>query len=339
MVKLKTKLVAHIEMMRPYTLFYSGMLGFASALFISEGSAPTWRLVLAFLVPTLGWLAGLYAGDYYDRDLDAISKPHRPVPSGRVGPKEAFGFMVGYILLGYALALVLSPWALVVAVLTTVFGIAYSKTFKRHAILGNLDRGLLAFFTVTFAAAATRNLEFGGLFLVLCGIFFFHDSSTNLIGAIRDLEGDRDAGYGTVPVVYGIKRSVQISGLLSLSWIVFAVPLFVHYYESWLAIGLFATALVLTAVVYAVLFGYGDDLTRKQALAAHKVTVIERLIMTAAVAAIYGSTLMVLLLLLSVSVAAQVAQVVMRNRYEFASSDSQEDPCGQEEQREPSHTS
>ena len=338
-MKLKTKLVAHIEMMRPYTLFYSGMLGFSSALFFSEDTAATWRLVLAFLVPTLGWLAGLYAGDYYDRDLDAISKPHRPVPSGRVGPREAFGFMVGYISLGYGLALVLSPWALLLAVLTTVFGIAYSKTFKRHAILGNLDRGLLACFTVAFAAAATHSLAVGGLFLVLCGIFFFHDSSTNLIGAIRDLDGDREAGYGTVPVVYGIKRSIQISGLLSLSWIVFAVPMFVHYYERWLAVGLFAASLVLTAVVYSVLFGYGEDLTRKQALAAHKVTVIERLILTAAVAAIYGPALMVLLLLLSVSVAAQVAQVVLRNRYEFSSPYSSEDPCGQEEHCEPSRTS
>ncbi len=331
-MKLKTKIVAHIEMMRPYTLFYSGMLGFASALFISEGSAPTWRLALAFLVPTLGWLAGLYAGDYYDRDLDAISKPHRPVPSGRVSPREAFGFMVGYITFGYALALILSPWALVVAVLTTVFGIAYSKTFKRHALLGNLDRGLLACFTVTFAAAATHSLKVGGLFLVLCGIFFFHDSSSNLIGAIRDLEGDREAGYGTVPVVYGIKRSIQISGFLSLSWMVFAVPMFFHYHDRWLAVGLFVASLVLTAVIYSVLFGYGENMTRKQALAAHKVMVIERLILAAAVAAIYGSALMVLLPLLFAATATQVAQIVLRNRYEFAPSDAyEEDPRGQKD--------
>lgn len=336
MKKLITKLVAHIEMMRPYTLFYSGMLGFASALFISEGTAAPWRLALAFLVPTLGWLAGLYAGDYYDRDLDAISKPHRPIPSGRVSPREAFGFMVGYISVGYALALILSPWALLVAILTTVFGIAYSKTFKRHAILGNLDRGLLACFTVTFAAAATRSLEAGGMILILFGIFFFHDSSSNLIGAIRDLEGDREAGYGTVPVVYGITRSIQISSLLSISWMVFALPLFFHYHERWLAAAMFVLSLMLTAVIYSVLFGYGENLTRKQALGAHKVMVIERLILSGAVAAIFGPALTVLVLTLGAITATQVAQSVLRNRYEFSPSVPVEEArSGKKEHGEP----
>jgi 4-hydroxybenzoate polyprenyltransferase/geranylgeranylglycerol-phosphate geranylgeranyltransferase len=316
-MKPRTKLLAHIEMMRPYTLFYSGTLGFAAALFLSGGEAKTWRLALAFLVPTLGWLAGLYAGDYYDRDLDAIAKPHRPVPSGRVSAREAFGFMVGYIIVGYVLALVLSPLALLVAVLTTVFGIAYSKTFKRYAILGNLDRGLLACFTVLFAGAAVHSLR-AGWPLLLFGIFFFHDSSSNLIGALRDVEGDRAAGYRTVPVVYGISRSVRICGLLTLSWLAFALPLFIHYHGRELSVVLFAVTLLLTALVYLMLLGHGERLTRKQALGAHKMVVIERLILSAAVGAIYGPALGMLLLLVVAIAVTLVAQMALRNRYEFA---------------------
>ena len=320
-MKIRTKLLAHVEMMRPYTLFYSGTLGFAAALFLSEGEAAAWRVALAFLVPTLGWLAGLYAGDYYDRHLDAISKPHRPVPSGRVGAREAFGFMVGYITVGYALALILSSLAFLIAILTTVFGIAYSKTFKRHAILGNLDRGLLACFTVLFAGAAVHNLEVRPL-LLLFGIFFFHDSTSNLIGAMRDLEGDREAGYRTAPVVYGLSRSVEIAGLLTLSWMALAVPLFIHYRDHELAVALFAAAFLMTALVYTVLFRYREGLTRRQALGAHKVVVIERLMLAAAVAAIYGSPLTVLALLALTIAATLVSQALLRNRYEFGSGDA-----------------
>jgi geranylgeranylglycerol-phosphate geranylgeranyltransferase len=316
-VKVRTKLLAHLEMMRPYTLFYSGTLGFASALFLSEGQAQPWRLVMAFLVPTLGWLAGLYAGDYYDRDLDAASKPHRPVPSGRVGAREAFAFMVGYITVGYALALLLSPLALAVAVLTTVFGIAYSKTFKRHALLGNMDRGLLACFTVLFAGAAVRDI--GWSVAVLCGIFFFHDGSSNLIGAIRDVEGDRDSGYRTVPVVYGVRRSITISGVMTLSWLAVAVPLFAYYHERTVSLGLFVVSLLMTGLAYYVLLAHRGALTREQALGAHKVVVLERLVLSAAVAAIFGPDLVVLVLLAVVLVATQVAQVSLRNRYEFDS--------------------
>jgi 4-hydroxybenzoate polyprenyltransferase/geranylgeranylglycerol-phosphate geranylgeranyltransferase len=315
--KLRVKLVAHLEMMRPYTLFHAGMLGFASALFISEGSAAPWRAALSFLVPTLGWLAGLYAGDYYDRYLDAIAKPRRPIPSGRVGAREAFCFMIGYISTGYVLALVLSPLALLVAVLTTIFGIAYSKTFKRRALLGNLDRGLLACFTVLFAGAATHSLQAGWSLFVLLGIFFFHDSSSNLIGAIRDLEGDREAGYRTVPVVYGLSRSVQTSGLLMLLGLSFSVPLFFHYRNREAALALFMGALLLITPTYYSLFANRKRLTRKQALGAHKVMVIERLILSAAVSVVYGSALVVLPLLAVTLAATQIAQLALRDRYEL----------------------
>ncbi len=227
--------------------------------------------------------------------------------------------MFAYIGIGYSLALVLSPLALLIAVLTTVFGIAYSKTFKRHAIMGNLDRGLLACFTVLFAGAAVHSLEAEWSLLVLCAIFFFHDSSSNLIGAIRDRDGDRAAGCRTVPVAYGIPLSIRISGILTLSWVTIAVPLFVRYHHRELAVTLFALALLLTALVYLMLLRRMKGLTPREALAAHKLVVLERLVLSSAVAAIYGPAPKVLLLLVVAVAATQVAQALLRNRYEFAS--------------------
>lgn len=316
-MKLRMKLLAHLETMRPYTVFHSGMLGFAAALFLSEGTAPPWRIALAFLVPTLGWVSGLYGGDYFDRDLDAVAKPHRPVPSGRISARTAFWFMVGYIIAGYVLALVLSPIALLIAVVTTVVGVAYSKALKRHALIGNFDRGLLAAFTVLFAGAAVHGLDVGWPLAVLCAMFFFHDSSSNLVGAIRDLEGDRDAGYRTVPVVYGIPRAVFTSGLLALAWLTLAFVLFFFERPQGVAVALLVLAALMTVLVHLVLLVRRKRLTRQQALGAHKVIVLERLILSAAVAAVFGPIEVVLPILAIVVVATQVAQMTLRNRYEF----------------------
>ena len=41
---------------------------------------------------------------------------------------------------------------------------------------------------------------------------------------IRGIESDREAGYRTVPAVYGVSRSILISGMLTFSWLVFALP-------------------------------------------------------------------------------------------------------------------
>ena len=48
--------------------------------------------------------AGMAANDWADRDLDADERPHRPIPSGRVRPGDAFGLAVGLTAAGCALA-------------------------------------------------------------------------------------------------------------------------------------------------------------------------------------------------------------------------------------------
>src|SRR5437762_3946937 len=211
----KQKILAHLEMTRPYTLFYAGLQAMAGAEVSSHGQVAVWRVVLAVLVVLCGWEAGLYAGDYFDRELDAQSKPTRAIPSGRVSPREAWNVMIGLILIGYALALILGIINLLIAVGTTALGIAYSKAFKGQALLGNFDRGLLGMCAVAFGAVASSTITWS-LLLPLLLMVLCHDSSTNLVGAMRDREGDGNAGYKTVPVIYGMGRAVDIACALVL---------------------------------------------------------------------------------------------------------------------------
>ena len=63
------------------------------------------RLVLPLASACLYW-AGMALNDYADRSLDAVERPERPLPSGRVRPGEAFGLAVGLTGAGVALAAV-----------------------------------------------------------------------------------------------------------------------------------------------------------------------------------------------------------------------------------------
>ena len=314
-VKLRAKTLAHLEMMRPYTMFHSGLLAIAGAEIASLGQVPAWRVALAALVTMCGWEAGLYAGDYYDRHLDAVAKPSRPVPSGRVSPREAFLTMIGLIATGYLAALILGPANLALAVFTTVLGIAYSKTFKNQAILGNFDRGILGICAVLFGALAGGTILQVSVF-VLCAMVFFHDSATNLVGAIRDIEGDRAAGYSTVPVVYGLEKAVRIACGLALAWAVLGVLLLNIVVPSALAVVLFALAVILAATVYAPMWRTPGRVFRQQALRGHKYLIAERLVLLSAVIAVFAPA-SVALSLLTVTLAASLgAQVMLRDRYE-----------------------
>jgi len=75
-----------------------------------------WRTgVLAGSSACLYW-AGMALNDYADRELDAVERPERPIPSGRVSAQTALGVAAGLTGAGVALAAVAGRRALAVAV-------------------------------------------------------------------------------------------------------------------------------------------------------------------------------------------------------------------------------
>ncbi|HXT37946.1 MAG TPA: UbiA family prenyltransferase [Chloroflexota bacterium] len=313
-VSWRVKALAHLEMTRPYTMFHAGLVAVAGAELASSGHGAPWRMALAGVVTICGWEAGLYAGDYYDRELDAQSKPFRPVPSGRVSPREAFLTMVGLILTGYACALALGPGNLALAILTTVLGIAYSKTFKAKALLGNFDRGVLGVCAALFGALAVGTPAHGTVLLLL--LVFLHDSASNLVGTIRDVDGDRAAGYATVPVVYGVPRAASIAAGLALGAVLAGIALMISLAAGPLAWTLFLGALVLDAFVYLGLVSGRSVLNRARALSAHKYLVVERLLLFNGFIAVYAPPAVSLALLAGTLAASVGAQVLLRDRHE-----------------------
>jgi geranylgeranylglycerol-phosphate geranylgeranyltransferase len=313
--RVRIKALAHLEMTRPYTVFHSGLVAIAGIELASGGHVSAWRTALAAVVTMCGWVAGLYAGDYYDRDIDARSKPDRPVPSGRVSPREAFSTMVVLIAIGYLAALALSVANLVLAVATTALGIAYSKTFKSKAILGNFDRGVLGVCAVFFGALAGGNVVQPSV-LLLAALVFFHDSATNLVGAIRDIDGDRAAGCQTVPVVYGLVRAIDIAAALALAWLVCGVALVVLLLPNPLALVLFAGGALLAASIYGSLWLARHRATRPMALRAHKYLVVERLLVMSAFIAAFAPAGAALGILAATVAATVGSQALLRDRGE-----------------------
>jgi 4-hydroxybenzoate polyprenyltransferase/geranylgeranylglycerol-phosphate geranylgeranyltransferase len=312
---LRTKVIAHLEMMRPYTMFHPGLVAIAGVELASGGQAPFGRIALAAVAVLAGWEAGLYASDYYDRELDAMSKPSRPVPSGRVPPREAFWTMVGLIAAGYILALLLGPANLALAVLTTVLGIAYSRAFKSMAILGNFDRGVLGVCAVLFGALAGGRL-FTVPILLLCLLVFVHDGGTNLVGTMRDVSGDREAGYQTVPVVYGLTRSLELAMTAAGLWMLAAAVLLLITRAGTLAVLLVAGAAIIDLFVYLPLWPGRALITRTGALGAHKSLVLERLVLFSGIIAIRAPAALVAGLLTGTVIVTLVAQAFLRDRYE-----------------------
>ncbi|GAA2805163.1 UbiA family prenyltransferase [Crossiella cryophila] len=312
-------LLAHLEICRPDSMFYAGLVGLAGAVLaarLGQTDPDTWRLFAAWAAPTCGWIASLYGGDYFDRELDATAKPHRPIPSGRMSPRTAFTGMVLTIVLGLVFAIVLNPLNLVLGAIAVVSGISYSRTFKARGIAGNLMRGVptaLAFLVGTTASTAIPPWEL----LPLALAFWLHDSASNLVGALCDTDSDREGGYRTYPVRHGDAASLRMLTVLNGLWIALAVgwPLLLadRLDLGWLWPFL-ALALPLCALCQLRLTRAPRPIPRLAALRAHEILVGERLVLATGFIAVSGRPGLAVAVLAPAVVLTGVARAFMRRR-------------------------
>ncbi|WP_345944855.1 UbiA family prenyltransferase [Streptomyces albus] len=309
---------AHLETWRPYTLAHPGLVGLAGAA-AGAGAHTPQGLLAAWLCPTLGWLGGHYLGDYFDRALDAIGKPQRPIPSGRLAARTALLCGLAAEICAAAVTLAVN-WPVVVGVVLALAGIvAYSRVLKGRGILGNGVRGLLTGLAVLFGAAvsapAGRPPSWDVLPVVVALVL--HDTASNLVGTLRDTDADRSGGYRTVPVLRGVAAAARIAALLYLAALLCAVVHLATAARHPAAGGLLAAvAAVAGAAAFRPLLRT-PSLDARLALWSHEVLVGERLVLSAAVIACHWGGRPALALLLPALAVSLPAQRRMRTRHEF----------------------
>jgi 4-hydroxybenzoate polyprenyltransferase/geranylgeranylglycerol-phosphate geranylgeranyltransferase len=323
MSPLWTRVLVHAEACRPDTLFYAGTVGLSGAV-LTDVDAQPWLLLLAWLVPTLAWIASIYGGDYFDRDLDRLTKPHRPIPSGRLRAETARAIMVLFIGAGGLVAVLVNPLTAGLAAVACVFGIAYASVLKGRGLWGNVARGLPAALTLLWGSMVVQPLP--ELRLVpLAVVFWLHDSGSNLLGALGDRDGDRRGGYRTYPVLRGDEATVRGMVGFLVAWLALAAlwPPVLGTGMSWsLSLPVYYAGLAVTGlangVSVALVARAPRPIPRAVCLRAHEIVVAERIVLGTFLPAAAGRPDVALLVGGTSLAATLVARGLMRRRYEPA---------------------
>ena len=319
-ITLATKLFAHLEMMRPYTVIWCGLVSLAGASLSWERLPPLDVAILALMIPIMGWIAGLYLSDFLDRDLDKIEKPHRPIPSGRIKPYEALA--VGGIFAGIG---TLFSWYLGIRNFVLVFIVAalvlsYTSIAKSRGFFGHINRGIVTVAAYLYGVFTSQMpLEAIPVYIwFLAPVFLIHDANSNLVGAIRDMDGDKKGGYQTIPVKYGLKKSIILSAILTCIWFPLAVylPLTFDFVSQNYYYIIIIDVIILLSFYLFFLWSL-KSYSREKALRYHEFFVIERITLASAfiigsATFIQGISIYATALLLTV-----IFQISLRSRYEF----------------------
>ncbi|HYQ64488.1 UbiA family prenyltransferase [Actinophytocola sp.] len=317
---LRARVLAHLEACRPDTLFYAGTVGLSGAV-LTDVDTPPRLLLLAWLVPTLAWVASIYGGDYFDRELDRLTKPHRPIPSGRVAAGTARAVMVAGIAAGGLIAVLVNPLTAGLAAVACVFGIAYASVLKGRGLWGNVVRGLPTALTLLWGSMVVQPLPEPRL-VPLAVAFWLHDSGSNLLGALGDRDGDQRGGCRTYPVLHGDDATVRGLVNFGMCWVAIAAlwPLVPGTAIPAVSLPVYAAGLAVVAlanwVAVALVARAPRPIPRAVCLRAHEIVVAERIVLGTFLPAAAGRADIALLVGGPSLAATLVARGLMRRRYE-----------------------
>lgn len=191
---------------------------------------------LIFIAVFLVTGAGNAINDYFDAGIDAINRPDRPIPSGRVTKEAAFRVSIALFIAGIIISYFIgsSRITFFIAVFNSFLLYFYAHSLKRKVFVGNSSVSYLSGSTFLFGGAA-----YGGKGIEIIFVLFFLSMLATLareiVKTIEDIEGDKRNGASTLPVRIGERHSAYIAsfvGILAivLSPIPFIMGLFNEYY-------------------------------------------------------------------------------------------------------------
>lgn len=150
--------------------------------------------------------------DWFDRHVDAINEPQRPIPSGRMPGRWGLYVAVGWTALSLLVATVLGTWGFVAAVAGLLLAWAYSAPplrLKRNGWWGNAACGLsyegLAW--ITGAAVMAGGAMPGGHSLALALLYSLGAHGIMTLNDFKSVRGDSAMGIGSLPVRLGVDRA------------------------------------------------------------------------------------------------------------------------------------
>ena len=153
--------------------------------------------------------------DWFDRHVDAINEPHRPIPSGRVPGRWGLYIAIIWTVLSLIVAWTLGIWVFIAACIGCLLAWAYSAPPARlkrngwwgNAAVGGCYEGLPWF---TGAAAMAAELPETNV-LYVCLLYSIGAHGIMTLNDFKAMDGDRALGIRSLPVMLGAASAARLA--------------------------------------------------------------------------------------------------------------------------------
>lgn len=137
---------AYIQLLRPANIVTSVadiFAGISIAGFTFTSDFESIKTVILLSIATKGlYGGGIVFNDVFDAELDAIERPERPIPSGKVTKTNATLWGSFWLLMGIVAAFFNSTQSGIIAIVVAILALVYNRFGKHRDILGPINMGL-----------------------------------------------------------------------------------------------------------------------------------------------------------------------------------------------------
>ena len=206
------KIIHYLTILRPVNAAMAAGAVWLGA-WISSSPLPAGPIFLLATVAFLSTGFGNVVNDLLDRHTDRISHPDRPLPSGTVSVRNAFGYLVFLGIAALLIAFLVAPRYGYATMLPLAALVLYALFLKGTPLAGNLLVSLLVAYALVFGslgAPGLRRLVLPALLAMLLNL------SREIIKDIEDAPGDTAAGITTSAALPPelLKKFLLISSIL-----------------------------------------------------------------------------------------------------------------------------
>jgi chlorophyll/bacteriochlorophyll a synthase len=153
--------------------------------------------------------------DWYDRHVDAINEPNRPIPSGRIPGRWGLAIAIAWTGLSLLLALALGPVGFAAAALGLLLAWLYSAPpirLKRNGWWGNSAvaacyEGLPWFTGAAVMAGALPDWRI----VAAAALYSLGAHGIMTLNDFKSVEGDKRMGIGSLPVRLGVEAAGKVA--------------------------------------------------------------------------------------------------------------------------------
>jgi len=206
-----------LRLLKPITWFPPIWAFLCGAVASGVPLGANWQTVLLGMVLAGPVVCGMSqaANDWCDRHVDAVNEPDRPIPSGRIPGRWGLWIALAMTLLSLGVGWLLGPWGFGATVVGVIAAWAYSAEPIRLKRSGWWGPGLVAFsyeglpwFTgAAVLLAAAPRFEV----VTMAALYAFGAYGIMTLNDFKALEGDRQHGVRSLPVVLGPEVAAKIA--------------------------------------------------------------------------------------------------------------------------------